>query len=443
MPQASLGCRVALDILAGAVASLLAGQASANTLCVNQNPHSGCYATIQAAVDQADPGGTILIAPGTYREDVDIKDPLSLVGAGAAQTVIDADGLANGIYVDGIDATSPLAAVTVTGFTVENAKYEGILAANVSDLTLTKNRVIGNDVELDPGETDTESTCPGLTGLHPFETNETFDCGEGIHLIGVDHSTVSNNTVEQNAGGILLRDETGPTSNNLIKANRVFDNPYDCGITLASHKAAVEGHAPFGVFDNTIAENVSSHNGYAVGGAGAGVGLFAPGAFNRTSGNVVIGNRLTDNGLPGIAIHNHAPTQNINLDDNVITGNYIAGNGPDSDAELSPADQVPTGISLLGVSLIRGTVISGNVFAREATDIAINNKGNADAVVDAHLNDLAGLGIGVANLDGGSVNATLNWWGCANGPGASGCSSVSGDNVVTAPFQPFRYPAGR
>jgi parallel beta-helix repeat protein len=428
-------------LMAGAAAffTMAAPSAFAATLCVSHDPHSGCFPTIAAAVSAASPGDTITVAPGIYNTAVQINEPLSLIGAGAEQTTINATGLSNGIFIDGFvnnrtPGNNTLNEVTVSGFTIENANFEGVLVRNASFVTLLNNRVRNNDVALVPAS----ASCPNLPA---FETNEGLDCGEGIHLIGVDHATIAGNTVSGNSGGILLSDETGPTDANVLQGNTVHDNPFDCGITLASHNpATITGSSTsFGVFNNTIVGNDSSKNGLGLAGAGAGVGLFAPGPHNQTYGNVVVGNRLTGNGLPGVALHNHAPTQNINLDDNVIVGNLIAGDGPDTNVETASGTSVPTGISLLGVSLIQGTVITGNIIADEATDIAINNGGNSSAVVDVHLNDL-GSGTGVANLGAGAVNASENWWGCGNGPGTSGCSSVAGANVVTTPFltQPIR-----
>jgi parallel beta-helix repeat protein len=417
-------------------------RASAATLCVNQNPRSGCpYATIGAAVAAAGSGDTIRVSAGRYAEDVHIVQSVYLIGAGAKWTTIDANGLANGIFIDGINGAptitpgnNTLIAVTATGFTVQNANFEGILVANASNVALWGNRVKGNNRSLDTSTL----TCPGVPA---FETNEGEDCGEGIHLTGVDHSTVANNTIEKNSGGILLSDDTGPTHANVIQGNEVQDNPFDCGITLASHMpAAITGSPlplPFGVYDNTVADNESTENGFQVPGAGAGVGLFAPGPHNQTYGNVVIGNRLTKNGLPGVAIHNHAPTNNINLSDNVITANYISGNGSDTAVETTPSTAVPTGISLLGTSPVAGTLITLNQIENESIDIAINNANAAGAVVTAHLNNLVGNGAtGVANLGSnpGAVDATQNWWGCASGPGTRGCTTVSGANITTTPF---------
>lgn len=416
------------------LAAMSGAQASAATLCVNQNPKSGCpYTTIGAAVAAAASGDTVNVAPGRYAEDVHIIQPVSLIGAGAKWTIINAKGLSNGIFIDGINGAATitpgantLTSVTVTGFTVQNANFEGILALNASYVTVWGNLVTGNNRALDLSH----FTCPNIP---PFETSEGEDCGEGIHLTGVDHSTITDNTIEQNSGGILLSDDTGPTNANLIKDNEVRDNPFDCGITLASHpQAAITGaSSPLGVFGNTIANNESTENGFQVPGAGAGVGIFNPSPGTKAYGNVVIGNRLTNNGLPGVAMHSHAPNQN--LDDTLIIGNYIAGNGADTGDAATPG---PTGINVFGVTPITGTVISHNVIDQEAVDIAVKT----GALVTAHLNNLVGKQIGVDNLDAGSVDATENWWGCAKGPGARGCTTVSGANVTTTPFltQPFQ-----
>jgi Right handed beta helix region len=362
---------------------------------------------------------TIDVAPGIYMEDVIIRTPLSLVGAGRGQSIINAVSRSNGIYIDGIDNPG-LSKVVVTGFTIENANFEGILVTNASFVTIWNNEVINNDRSLNISALK----CPGQPA---FETNEDFDCGEGIHLIGVDHSTVVDNTSEKNSGGILLSDETSATHHNLIIGNLFRNNPYDCGITLASHSPAPSSTltSPPGVYNNTIANNESFRNGLKVPGAGAGVGLFAPGPGNKVYANVVINNQLKDNGLPGVAMHNHAsfppPAPPVNLNDNVIVGNRISGNGADTDDAATPG---PTGINVFGVASITGTVITGNVIEDEADDIVAKGPGQ----VNVHLNDLLGgdIHIGVDNKGAGIVDATENWWGCPQGPDKGGCTTVSG-----------------
>lgn len=353
-----------------------------------------------------------------------IGKPLSLVGHNSSNTVIDATGLPTGIYVDGLDNPG-LGSVVVTGFTMKNANLEGIVITNASNVTVYDNNVLNNNRGLDVQD----GTCPGAP---PWETAEGFDCGEGIHLSGVDHSSVTDNTSQNNAGGILLSDDTGPTHDNLIANNTVSNNPFDCGITLASHPPATVTGAtsPFGVFHNVISGNTSAHNGTQEPGAGAGVGIFDSIPGTKNFGNVVINNRLTNNGLPGVAMHSHTPHQDMT--NNMIVGNYISGNGADTEDAFTPG---PTGINVFGVSSAAGTVITNNVIKNESVDIAVNSP----ASVGVHLNNLLGNEMGVLNLGSGSADASENWWGCSGGPGTNGCSAVSGPAVISAPWltKPF------
>jgi pectin methylesterase-like acyl-CoA thioesterase len=128
--------------------------------CVNPSGNGGCYTTIGAAVAAASAHDTITVAPGTYHEDVVISTPLSLIGAGASNTIIDSTGLPNGIHVDGFEHAG-LNHVTVTGFTVKNADFQGILVTDASFVNIADNRVTGNDTHLLPFDTPIP-TCPGL-----------------------------------------------------------------------------------------------------------------------------------------------------------------------------------------------------------------------------------------------------------------------------------------
>lgn len=423
-----------LRIAAGLVVFCGCGALVANaaTLCVNPGGTSGCKTTITAAVNAASAGDTILVAPGTYKEDVHIKQSVSLIGANR-WTVIDASGLPNGIFIDGM-ASAPASGVwhvVVSGITVRNANFEGILVANASDVSLIGNRITGNDKALDASA----GTCNNIDTS--FETNEGQDCGEGIHLMGVNHSTILRNEVAHNAGGILVSDETGPNDHNLISENIVRDNVYDCGITLASHGRAkfLTAGPSFGVWYNTISRNASIGNGTKA--AGAGVGIFAPGPGSTDTGNVVIDNLIRDNGATGVAMHNHAAPPGapaFNLNDNVIAGNHFSGNGPDNPGAPTPG---PTAINILSKGPITGTVISQNTFDHEAIDVGFNAPSSGE--LNVHFNDFSS-GIAIYNLGAGTVNATENWWNCGGGPGATGrCATVTGSGVATSPWltEPF------
>ncbi len=413
---------------------------AAATLCVNSAGSGGCYSKIQTAVNHASANDLISVGRGTYSEDVVIGIPLSLIGAGADQTVIDATGLANGVFIDGVDHPG-LHSVTVAGFTVQNALYEGVLVVSASDVTIREDHINHND-KFGPVFNPSAPNCPGQPA---FETDETGDCGGALHLIGTTSSIVSDNLMTGNADGILISDETAESTGNLVIRNIVKNNPLDCGIVLASH-APVGSSGPhfaphFGVDHNTVAENVSADNGVQVGGAGA--GLFSDGnGPGRVSGNVIINNTLTGNGIGGVSLHTHVgPAFGAPADDmsgNMIIGNIISRNLADVGDTATPGR---VGININsggGGSPVWGTVITQNEISEEDVDIAVNTP----AWVDIHLNDLRGGKVGVANVcafDGaklctGSIVATENYWGCVAGPGGNGCSTTSGTSILFTPW---------
>lgn len=421
-------------LLAGVAGLSMTGQvlsASAATLCVNPHGSHGCSSTIGAAVSAASPGDVIQVWPGVYSEQVIITKSLSLIALSQNDhdAIIDATSLANGIWVDGMSTapTPGVANVVISGFTVRNANFEGILLTSATNVTLVDNQVTDNDRSLD----SSNGSCPGLPA---FETNEGGDCGEGIHLMGADHSTILRNEVAHNAGGILTSDETGPSDHNLISENFVHDNVFDCGITLASHAPAIAGaKLSFGVWYNTISRNVSMRNGTQS--PGAGVGIFAPSPGTTNTGNVVIDNDIRDNGATGVAMHNHAAppaAPPVNMNDNVIVGNRFSGNGPDNPGAPTPG---PTGINIFSKGQLTGTVVSQNTFDKEAIDVGFSAP---IGQLNVHFNNFS-AGIGIDNLGTGTVDATENWWNCPSGPGKWHCATVQGPGVSYIPWltEPF------
>ncbi|HUX46192.1 MAG TPA: right-handed parallel beta-helix repeat-containing protein [Terracidiphilus sp.] len=426
----------ALSACCAALLLLTPTGASAATICVNSSGSAGCSKTINGAVSLAKPYDVILVWPGTYKEDVVIGKPLSLIGAGAQKTTIDATGMANGIFVDGYD-NAGLAHVTVAGFTVENAQWEGVLVVSAADVTIREN-TIANNTKAPAVFTGAPMGCDGQPA---FELDETGDCGGGLHLIGVWNSTVTGNTITQNDDGILVSDETAASHDVLILNNAVTDNPGECGIVMASHPpVGAIGSPHFGVFHITVDGNDVENNGVHVGGAG--VGIFSDGnGQGRASQNVVSHNRLIGNGIGGVALHTHVgPNFGRPADDmsgNQIIDNYIAKNLADENDTATPGR---VGININsggGGSPVRGTVIAGNTITDEDVDIALNTP----ALVNVHGNNLLGKKVGVANIcgfdhaacTGGSV-ATENYWGCSSGPGANGCATASGPNVLWDPW---------
>jgi hypothetical protein len=333
------------------------------------------FTTIDEAVAAVKPGTHIVVCPGTYHEGVMLDKRIELTGMGA---VIDASSspFGNGVQILGPGGSGS----TVAGFKIEKAEFEGILVGTapvatsttngapatggvpVSDVTIAGNDLVGNGTgfKTDAGQCFSTPHAPG-------------DCGETIHLVSVTDSTVEANNVTGNVGGILLTDEFGPTSHNVVRFNRATGNVHDCGITLAGHNPAAVNPmtglptGAAGVFDNLVIHNIANDNGVA--GQGAGILLGGGAPFAGVYGNVVRGNIAVGNGLAGVTIHQHLVGD---LNDNVIEGNVLADNNVDGDSDFLTADPETTDILVasgpgpeplppeLLPGAIKGTIIHGN-----------------------------------------------------------------------------------
>lgn len=317
---------------------------------------SARFRTIQSAVNAAQPGSTVVVCPGTYHEQVVVAKPLSLVGQ---QATIDQAGVTPTLQLNipGVGLETIFAGVVIlssyvhfSGFTVEHAQGEGILAVglngDISGISITHSAVVHNDLGGGVPPKSTYFQCAA-------EGQVPGDCGEGVHFVAVAYSTIKGNFIADNSGGVLLSDDTGPTHNNLVAYNVVTGNASDCGITVPGHNpnavSATGQPQPSvaGVYDNVIRGNVVTNNG--VQGEGAGV-LFANASAGTASyDNLVTGNYIAGNGLSGVTMHAHTikPGQFEDLNGNNVIGNVVGKNNLDGDtldAPVSPEDLVTTGI---------------------------------------------------------------------------------------------------
>lgn len=302
------------------------------------------FTSISAAVAAVAPGGRVIVDGGTYHEDVTVTKSLTLEGTGHA--TIDASNLTNGVEVTADH-------VTVTGLRVQHATGEGILLENAEQVTVEHNTVTDNDL--------------GVALTNPVKNSYAFcqpqggaanDCGENIHLVGSSHNTVRDNLVTDGSGGILLSDETGPTSHNTIADNTVLNNLTACGVVMAGHNGkAAPGGTPAptvaGVFDNLVTGNVISGNGLkSTGGAGVQMATGVPGG--AVYSNTVTYNRITGNGHSGITMHSHTPGQDLN--GAVVEGNIIGTNNVNGDNNFATKDDQTTGVFVGSVTPLSITV---------------------------------------------------------------------------------------
>jgi nitrous oxidase accessory protein NosD len=312
-----------------------------------------------------------------YHGGVVVTKDLTLRGFGAVIDASSAPG-GNGVQIVGPGGSGS----SVEGFRIVGAKFEGILvgtapvAPTTTDGTPVNTGQPVSDVRIDHNVIVHDDGGFGSTAGQCFSTPQApGDCGEAVHLVSVTDSVVSDNYVANNAGGILLTDEFGPTSDNVVRRNVSVNNTGDCGITLAGHNPGAVNPATgqptgaAGVFDNLIEDNIATGNGVLGQGAGILMGGGAP--FAGVYGNVIRGNFTRGNGLAGVTIHQHLIGD---LNGNVVEDNTLIHDNVDGDFDFAAAAAAQTtGILVASGSppgpalppflvpgTIKNTVIRGN-----------------------------------------------------------------------------------
>jgi hypothetical protein len=214
----SLAAIATLAIVPAAVASPGGG---GDTVCVGDGHH--CYSTIQAAVDAAQGGDTIAVAPGRYRGGVTIDKSIRLVGSGARTTTIKGGGpvVTIGRHLAPEQLTVTIAGVTITGGLTTSSPEsqdfgkDGVVAfgggievsftadhgpgaaVTIKDSVITRNRVAPT-ATVPSGQV----TCPGGSSC-PFAWAK----GGGIDSAGP--LTLKNTVVSDNTAAGVASDAVG------------------------------------------------------------------------------------------------------------------------------------------------------------------------------------------------------------------------------------------
>lgn len=336
--------------------------------------------SIQAAVDAAQPGDTIIVGPGLYtaphpgsRAVVEVqKDDISLIGNPNA--VIDASGHEFGVFVGfepgygGACLAGLVKNFSIRGFTIQNADDTGLRMVNVDGYSAVGGTYLDN-AEYGPfpvcstdgriahnfasGHEDA-AIYVGQSDGAVVEFNEVVDSIIGIEIENTLNVVVRKNVTRDNTAGIFVVVLPGlniaRSENVLIEENIIQDNNRENAITTGNLALLPEGTG----FLNVGGDDVVVRNNVI--------------ERNDSFGVASIGNPFFFLG-PGIA---DPFVDGLEVSENVIQHNGLS---PDPDRALTPGADivfVPDVINpLAGGSLIApdpapfDNCFANNIFASE------------------------------------------------------------------------------
>lgn len=339
----------------------------------------GDYPTIQEGLNAAQTGDTVLVAPGTYVENIvwPSLDGIVLISEeGADTTIIDGNGSGRVITFPNFAFTQT---TTIFGFTIQNGKlgtnvygaglyingspyiFENIIQRNIASDTSSTSRIYGGGIYCNGAGTplilanvirgnvvqssirnygggiyvddDNSAVIIGNTIESDSAIGGYYNYGAGIYCaIGsspdIRHNIIKDNVAYQgdrgHGVGIYVADDSYP----YILSNLIYNNTAQSG--LWNYGAGMLLNSGATVFNNTIAENKCTGGNWRYGG-----GIFLYDSTQTIGNNIVVNNTAGSGGGIYASTNGHATLLNNDVWNN--TGGNYSGIAPGAnDISLDP-----------------------------------------------------------------------------------------------------------
>lgn len=179
------------------------------------------YATIQSAINAAINGDKIVVATGTYKENLVINKSIKLIGNYLVSAVIDGQGIGPAIKIEGA------ADFLIQGFTIESKDEKAIYC---SGETSSKGTIKIAIIKNSGWGIFAEGNC-NLTILNNLIYNQKDTAKTaGIGILIKNNSSygftseIRNNTIDDNYQGVWVENANVKTINNIITNNLGLSN---------------------------------------------------------------------------------------------------------------------------------------------------------------------------------------------------------------------------
>jgi len=292
--------------------------------------------SIQAAINAAPAGSTIVVKPGTFRENVTIaknniklqgtpgltilKPPAGAPTGGCAFVAFPGGPVENsGICVIGdldfsdFSVIKPVTGVSVTGFTVRNFPNQGVFVLGGENTTVQNNVFTNNggygvfaNTSTGTRILDNTASGSGEAGLYVGDSpsaqavvkgNTAFNNGFGIFIRSASSGSIVANNVHDNCLGILFLQAPDSPTNWVATGNQVNHNNNVCPAGDEAPPVSGAGIAVFGGHQLVIQANTVNNN--------------RPNGPTFVSGGIVLVEGSSNNQIVGNTAHGNAPADLI------------------------------------------------------------------------------------------------------------------------------------